>query len=177
MRRFRSQNADEALAPPQPSCDVSAMNEPVVDVAAEMNARSRDGWAAAMGITFVRATADEVVAEWTVGPQHLQPYGIVHGGVYSGVIETLASVGAALAALRNGSGVVGLENHTTFLRAVRSGRLEATATPLTRGRRTQVWEVAVRDDQARVVATGRVRLLCLESDGQLAGEAIKVMPT
>jgi uncharacterized protein (TIGR00369 family) len=153
------------------------MSEPSVDVAAEMNARRSDGWATTMGITFVRATADEVIAEWTVQPQHLQPYGIVHGGVYSGAIETVASVGAALDARRNGRGVVGLENHTTFLRAVRSGRLEATATPLTRGRRTQVWEVSVRDDQKRVVATGRVRLLCLESDGQLAGEAIKVTPT
>ena len=129
-----------------------------------------------MGVTFVRATPDEVVAEWTVGPQHLQPYGIVHGGVHSGVIETVASVGAAINAVENGRGVVGLENHTTFLRAVRRGRLTATAVPLTRGRRSHVWEVAVRDELGKMVATGRVRLLCVEPGTDLGGKHVDLLP-
>src|ERR1051326_3141507 len=116
-----------------------------------INARNSSGWSGAMGIHFLRATADEVIAELTVGPQHLQPYGIVHGGVHSGMIETIASVGAALAALPRGQSVVGLENHTSFLVAVREGKLRATARPLTRGRRTQVWEATVTDDAGRAV--------------------------
>jgi len=92
-----------------------------------------DGWNAAMGLRFVRATADEVIAECTVGPQHLQPYGLVHGGVYSGVIETVASVGAAVYGMTHGLSVVGLDNHTSCLRAVREGRLRVTAKPLVRG--------------------------------------------
>ena len=132
-----------------------------------------EGWLKAMGITITLATADEVRAELTVGPEHLQGYGIVHGGVHCGLIETLASIGAALVALPRNQSVVGLENNTSFVRAVRAGaRLHAVSTPITRGRKTQVWEARVLDDEERLVATGRVRLLCLEADQQLAGETI-----
>jgi 1,4-dihydroxy-2-naphthoyl-CoA hydrolase len=134
-----------------------------------MNA-ARDGWNTAMGLRFVHASADEVVAELEVGPAHLQPQGIVHGGVYSGIVETVASIGAGITAMARGQTVVGLENHTSFLRAVRSGTLRGTARPLTRGRRTQVWEATVTDSEGRVAATGRVRLLCLEAGSELAGE-------
>src|SRR5258708_16223441 len=88
------------------------------DFSAQMNA-VRGGWPETMGITITRATAGEVKAELEVGPQHLQPYGVVHGGVYCGLIETLASVGAALFALPRGQSVVGLENITSFVRAAR----------------------------------------------------------
>ena len=144
------------------------------DFSDQMNA-ARGGWPETMGITITRATADEVKAELTVGPQHLQPYGVVHGGVHCGLIETLASVGAALFALPRGQSVVGLENSTSFVRAVRLGaKLHAISTPITRGRTTQVWEATIFDDQDRVVATGRVRLLCLDQDRPLAGEQVKV---
>lgn len=143
------------------------------DLAPTLNERN-DGWNAAMGLRFVRATADEVIAEWTVGPHHLQPYGLVHGGVYSGVIETVASVGAAVYGLARGLSVVGLDNHTSFLHAAREGTLRATAKPLTRGRRTQVWEATITDPTGRTVATGRVRLLCLEQGARVAGETVAV---
>jgi 1,4-dihydroxy-2-naphthoyl-CoA hydrolase len=133
-----------------------------------------EGWLQAMGVKITHATQDEVRAELTVGPEHLQGYGIVHGGVHCGLIESLASIGAALFALPRGQTVVGLENNTSFVRAVRTGaRLRAVSTPVTRGRKTQVWEARVLDDEDRLVATGRVRLLCLEQDQQLAGEQVK----
>ena len=133
-----------------------------------------EGWPQAMGMNITLATKDEVRCELVVGPQHLQAYGIVHGGVHCGVIETLASIGAYLFARESGQHVVGLENHTSFIRAVRAGaKLHAAATPITRGRRTQVWEARVLDDKDQVVATGRVRLLCLEPDQALAGEQVK----
>lgn len=132
-----------------------------------------DGWLQTMRITVTHASADEVRAELTIGPEHLQGYGIVHGGVHCGLIESLASIGAALVALPRNQTVVGLENNTSFVRAVRPGaRLHAVATPITRGRRTQVWESRVLDDQERVVAAGRVRLLCLEREQELAGEQV-----
>jgi 1,4-dihydroxy-2-naphthoyl-CoA hydrolase len=132
-----------------------------------------EGWLQAMGVTITLATTDEVRAELTVGPEHLQGYGIVHGGVHCGLIESLASIGAALVALPRNQSVVGLENNTSFVRAVRAGaRLHAVSTPITRGRRTQVWEARVLDDQERVVATGRVRLLCLEKEQEIAGEQV-----
>jgi uncharacterized protein (TIGR00369 family) len=143
------------------------------DFAARLN-EMPEGWLQAMAVTITLATKDEVRAELTVGPEHLQGYGIVHGGVHCGLIESLASIGAALFALPKGQSVVGLENHTSFIRAVRAGaKLRAVSTPVTRGNRTQVWEARVIDEEDRTVATGRVRLLCLDSDQSLAGEQVK----
>lgn len=142
------------------------------DFSTQFNARP-EGWVQAMGMTITHATRDEVRCELTVAEQHLQGYGIVHGGVHCGIIETLASVGAFLVARERGQHVVGLENNTSFVRAVRAGaRLHAVATPITRGRQTQVWQAQVLDEEERVVATGRVRLLCLSEDQNLAGERV-----
>src|SRR5256886_12399416 len=124
-----------------------------------------------MGMTITHATKDEVRAELPGGRQLLEGYGIVHGGVHCGIIETLSSMGAYLFARERGQHVVGLENNTSFIRAVRAGaRLRAVATPITRGRQTQVWQAQVIDASDRIVATGRVRLLCLASDQSLAGQ-------
>ena len=122
------------------------------------------GWVKEMGITILTASTDEVTCEWEVVEKHLQSYGIVHGGVHCGVVETLASIGAALVAHERGQRVVGLENSTSFLRAVGSGRLHAVAHPVTRGRTTQVWETKIRDADERLIAQGRVRLLCVTPD-------------
>ena len=133
-----------------------------------------EGWVEAMGMTITHATKDEVRCELTVGHQHLQGYGIVHGGVHCGVIETLSSMGAYLFARERGQHVVGLENSTSFIRAVRAGaKLHAVAKPVTRGRQTQVWQAQVLDEDERLVATGRVRLLCLAESQSLAGEQVR----
>lgn len=140
------------------------------EVAQAINANT-DGWSKAMNLEFVSVSAELVEARWSVGPQHLQPYGIVHGGVHCGVVETLCSIGAAVAASERGhkGGVVGLENHTSFVRAARAGTtLRARATPITRGRTTHVWEAQIVDDEDKVVATGRVRLLCVSQE-QIGG--------
>jgi len=125
------------------------------------------GWVQEMGIVILAASPDEVTCEWEVREKHHQPYGIVHGGVHCGVIETLASIGAALVAQPRGQRVVGLENSTTFIRAVRSGKLHAVARPVTRGRSSQVWEAWIRDDKDQLVAQGRLRLLCVDGNKTL----------
>lgn len=145
--------------------DAPISDAPPGDILALLNALP--GWVREMGVVLETATADEVTCTWDVQEKHLQGYGIVHGGVYCGVVETLASVGAALVAAPRGQRVVGLENTTSFLRAVRDGRLHAKALPVTRGRTSQVWETWIRDDQGRLVAQGRVRLLCVDADRPL----------
>jgi 1,4-dihydroxy-2-naphthoyl-CoA hydrolase len=142
------------------------------DAAAYINALHVGTWAGGMGLRVLHATRDEVVAELEVQAMHRQPQGIVHGGVYAGVVESLASVGAAMDAMRHGKTVVGLENHTSFVRATREGVLHATAKPLTRGRRSQAWEVTITDAAGALVATGRVRLLVLEPEAEVAGVEI-----
>ena len=135
-----------------------------------------DGWMRANGLRFVRATRDEIVAELEVGPHHLQALGLVHGGIHASIIETVCSFGAAINAYADGRTVVGLENHTSFLRAARSGILRATAKPITRGRRSQVWEATVADEKGRALATGRVRLIVLEQNAEVAGERVEYKP-
>lgn len=144
------------------------------DIVEQLN-RTRGGFNETVGLRFVSAGYDEVVGEIDVGPRHLQPYGLVHGGVYATLIETLASVGAALNEAPRGQHTVGVENATSFLRGVRSGILRGTAVPLTRGRRSHVWEVSLRDDTGRLVATGRVRMLCLPHGSTVAGETVTVV--
>jgi 1,4-dihydroxy-2-naphthoyl-CoA hydrolase len=128
---------------------------------------SMPGWVKEMGIRILTASAEEVTCEWEVGEKHHQGYGIVHGGVHCGVVETLASVGAAAVAHPRGQNVVGLENNTSFIRAVRSGKLRGLARPVTRGRTSQVWDVWIRDEKEQLVAQGRVRLLCIDGNRAL----------
>jgi 1,4-dihydroxy-2-naphthoyl-CoA hydrolase len=125
------------------------------------------GWVREMGIEILKAGPDEVTCTWEVAEKHHQGYGIVHGGVHCGVIETLASIGAAMVAHPRGQRVVGLENHTSFVRAVRSGKLHGLAKPVTRGRTTQVWEAWIRDEAGQLVAQGSVRLLCVDASRDL----------
>ena len=141
------------------------------DASAMLNA-NLGGWNNAMGLRFTKATVDEMIGEVVVAPQHLQPYGIVHGGVHCGIIEAACSTGAALVALGRGQSVVGLENATSFIAAARGGTLRVTATPITRGRRTQVWQATVTDEAGKTLSTGRVRLLCLDAGTELGGKQV-----
>jgi uncharacterized protein (TIGR00369 family) len=115
------------------------------------------GLDAALGFAVDEAGPDRVVMSWDVGHQHRQPHGIVHGGVYCAVVEGAASRGAALW-LGDRGRIVGVVNNTNFLRPVSSGHLVATATPVHRGRRQQLWQVAIVDEQDKLVARGEVRL-------------------
>jgi uncharacterized protein (TIGR00369 family) len=127
---------------------------------------------AVMSFETVSASGDQVIIEYEIGEEHRQPYGIVHGGVHCAAVESACSTGAGIYAMARGQGVVGVENHTSFIHAIRSGRVRVTATPLTRGRRSQLWEATARDESGRLIASGRVRLLCLEGGSDLAGRPL-----
>ena len=118
-----------------------------------------------MGLILVSASPEQVIAEMEIGAHHLQPFGAVHGGVLCGLIESAASRGALEVTRSRGQPPpAGLENHTSFIRSARAGRVRVTAIPLTRGRLSQVWEANVRDDGGRLLASGRVRLIAIPSD-------------
>ncbi len=121
---------------------------------------SRSPFDELIGLRLKEAGPDRVVAVLSVTPSHHQPYGIVHGGVYATAVETTASWGAA-AWLGDAGRAVGIGNSTQFLRAVRQGELRVEATPLSRGRTTQLWQVDITDERGRLVARGEVRLLNL----------------
>jgi len=121
-----------------------------------------DGFNEVLGTEFVEVSADRVVLRCVIKPHLHQPYGIVHGGVYCSLVETAASVAAATWFGDRGN-VVGVANHTNFIRATREGTLAVTAVPVQRGRRQQLWQVDITDDEDRLVARGEVRLANLET--------------
>jgi 1,4-dihydroxy-2-naphthoyl-CoA hydrolase len=96
--------------------------------------------------------------------RHHQPWGLVHGGLYTTVIETFATTGAFQAVKDRGQQAVGVSNVTNFLRPHRSGRLDVVATPIQQGRTQQLWLVEVRrPEDDKVVARGEVRLQNIEA--------------
>jgi uncharacterized protein (TIGR00369 family) len=115
-----------------------------------------------LGIEIVEASSSKVVLGFDVVPALHQPFGILHGGVHCAAVESAASMGAALWFGDRGT-VVGVSNHTDFLRAVREGRLTATAEPIHRGGLQQLWLVNITDTDGRLVARGEVRLQNLAS--------------
>jgi len=117
---------------------------------------------ATLGIFVKEATAERVVATMPVTSAHHQPYGILHGGASVALAETVASIGAGVAAAAAGARVVGLEINANHLRPVREGTVTAVGTPLHRGRRTQVWSVEIRDESHRLVCVSRCTLAVLE---------------
>lgn len=151
---------------------IAAGSDPA-EIAARLNEHS-GGFAQLIGLRFTRVSADAVEAEVPVSERLLQPYGLVHGGVYASIVESLASAGAALSAMPRGQTTVGLENATSFLAGTRGGTLRGRATPLHRGRRTQVWSVEIHDDDGRLVSSGRVRMACLDGGATIAGESVAV---
>jgi uncharacterized protein (TIGR00369 family) len=116
---------------------------------------------------FGEATADGATMTVPVTSKLLQPQGIVHGGVYCSMVETLGSVAGAIWLGGRGH-VVGVSNQTDFLRAARSGTLHGESTPIHRGRTQQLWQVLISDDDGRTLARGQVRLANISSVDDLA---------
>jgi 1,4-dihydroxy-2-naphthoyl-CoA hydrolase len=125
----------------------------------EVPAELGKGFDSELGLEYIELTPDGGRARLEIKDKLLQLMGIVHGGVYCSVIESLASLSGHTWLSENGGGnVVGVNNNTDFLRAISTGTVTAVSTPIHRGRRQQLWLVSITDDNDRVVARGQVRL-------------------
>jgi uncharacterized protein (TIGR00369 family) len=134
-------------------------------VATEIPPELGAGFDSEMGLEYVELTPDGGSARLQISDKLLQPWGIVHGGVYCAVIASLASVSGQHGLSENGGGnVVGVNNNTDFLRAISAGTVTAVSVPIHRGRRQQLWLITITDDQERVVARGQVRLQNLPAE-------------
>jgi 1,4-dihydroxy-2-naphthoyl-CoA hydrolase len=112
-----------------------------------------------LDIRFDERTSSLVRGSIAADERHHQPWGIVHGGLYTTAIETFATTGAFEAVKDRGQQAVGVANVTDFLRPHRNGRLEVVATPIQQGRTQQLWQVEIRrPDDDKLVARGQVRL-------------------
>jgi 1,4-dihydroxy-2-naphthoyl-CoA hydrolase len=172
--------SDPAASDPVPSGPAASGSDPLArlrdgatltleDLAEVLPSRDAFG-GEAVGIRWDTFALDRVTAHVELDERHHQPFGLVHGGVWCTIVESLASVAGSLRAAVTGDVVVGVANATDFLRAHRTGRVDAVATPVHVGRTQQLWQVAItRADDGKPVARGQVRLQQLPGDRQLAG--------
>jgi 1,4-dihydroxy-2-naphthoyl-CoA hydrolase len=115
-----------------------------------------------LGVEHLELTPDKVVVQYTLGENHLQPFGIPHGGVYCAVHESTASTGGQIWLGEKGV-VVGTNNSTDFLRQAKVGdTVTTTATPIHRGRTQQLWRTETTGPDGRLIAQGQVRLANLD---------------
>jgi 1,4-dihydroxy-2-naphthoyl-CoA hydrolase len=120
--------------------------------------RLTDGFNHLLGLEVTAWEDDVVRGELEVREELLQPAGLVHGGVYASIAETLASMATHLAVQEEGRAAMGLSNQTSFLRPITEGHVHAEARVRHRGRTTWVWEVDFTDDQERLCALCRMTI-------------------
>lgn len=126
--------------------------------AAEQINRAMQGFDLLYGLEFLSCSDTEVRARVAVRDEIKQPAGLVHGGLYAAMAESMASFGTGLAVLAQGETAMGLSNSTSFLRPVTAGHVHALATRIHRGRTTWVWDVRFSDDADRTCAVTRMTI-------------------
>ncbi|MSW95926.1 MAG: hotdog fold thioesterase [Actinobacteria bacterium] len=114
------------------------------------------------GLERLDWSADEVRARVLVEEHHLQPMGVVHGGVFASIAESITSYATAMAVRDEGLAAMGLSNQTSFLRPVTAGTIHAVARRRHRGRTTWIWEVDMNDDEGRLCAITRMTIAVRE---------------
>jgi 1,4-dihydroxy-2-naphthoyl-CoA hydrolase len=122
------------------SVDVNALNDGLAGTLSGL-----------LGVRFVEASLDRLVAELEVRDELRTGGGRVHGGTLMAFADTVGAV-ATVINLPPGAGTTTLESKTNFLAAGRDGTLRAEATPLHRGRTTMVWQTRVTDETGQLVS-------------------------
>lgn len=124
--------------------------------------RADRGFDGLYGLELLELTDTTVRGKVDVREDLLQPLGLVHGGVYAAIAESLASLGTAFGVVGDGKFATGLSNQTSFLRPITSGAIHATATRKHAGRTTWVWEVETSDDAGRLCVLTRMTIAVRE---------------
>jgi uncharacterized protein (TIGR00369 family) len=109
-------------------------------------------------IDSIDLDAGEVRAHVAVTDDHKQPAGLVHGGVFASIAESMTSLGTWFAVQEDGRSAQGLSNQTSFLRPILGGTIHALARARHRGRTTWVWEVEITDDEQRLCSLVRMTI-------------------
>lgn len=110
------------------------------------------------GLEIGDVSDERVTATVPVRDAIKQPMGLVHGGVYAAIAESLASLATAMAVMPEGKMAMGLSNSTSFLRPITQGTVHAEAKRFHRGRTTWLWDVEIRDDEGRLCAVTRMTI-------------------
>ncbi len=119
---------------------------------------SAGGYDDLLGLEVVELSEDAAVGRVAVRDELLQPFGLVHGGVFASVAESLASIATAVVVVPEGNAAMGMSNNTTFLRPILAGTIHARATRRHRGRTTWIWDIEISDDDDRLCAVSRLTI-------------------
>jgi 1,4-dihydroxy-2-naphthoyl-CoA hydrolase len=130
----------------------------MASVTVEQLNESMRGFDRLYGLKLLSCTEEEVRAQLPVRDEVKQPMGLIHGGVYASMAESMTSLATALGVLEQGDTAMGLSNNTSFLRPITQGTVHAHAMRLHRGRTTWVWDVRFSDDQDRTCALTRMTI-------------------
>ena len=125
----------------------------------------RDGLGELIGIEHQDTGPGEVRARVEVTDDIRQPFGLVHGGVYGALAESICSAATWRAVQSEGMDAMGQANSATFLRPITDGHVNAVARPRHRGRTTWVWDVEITDDDDRLCALVRMTVAVRPSPG------------
>jgi 1,4-dihydroxy-2-naphthoyl-CoA hydrolase len=110
------------------------------------------------GLQLHEISDDLVRASVDVDDRVRQPMGLVHGGVFASMAESMTSLATFQAVQGEGRTAQGLSNQTSFLRPIFEGTVHATGRRRHRGRTTWVWEVEITDDAERLCALVRMTI-------------------
>src|SRR5215471_9642045 len=122
----------------------------------DVNAMSRNTMMTTLGIRITEIGDDYVRGSMPVDARTHQPYGLLHGGASVALAETLGSMAAMMCLDPAREAAVGLDINANHVRAVTSGLVIGTARPIHIGRTTQVWEIRIEDESARLVCIARL---------------------
>lgn len=113
----------------------------------------------ALGIEFEHISKNKMIASMPVNENSVQPFGVLHGGASVALAETLCSVGGWFLLDEMDKTVVGIEINANHIRSVRmGGKVTGIARPINTGRRIQVWECELRDENEKLVCSSRCTL-------------------
>lgn len=129
----------------------------------DISKAGQDGPMLAFGLVYGEMTAERVEASVPVEPPVQQQFGLVHGGVYSSIAESICSSATAIAVASEGKIAMGQANAATFLRPVTEGTVHAVATRRHAGRTTWLWDVDFTDDEGRLAAVVRMTVAVREA--------------
>ena len=110
------------------------------------------------GLEVLELSAELARAQVIVQEHHMQPMGLVHGGVFASIAESLASAATSVAVISDGNTAQGLSNQTSFPRPIVKGTIHAVARRRHKGRTTWVWEVEISDDEQRLCSLVRMTI-------------------
>jgi 1,4-dihydroxy-2-naphthoyl-CoA hydrolase len=111
-----------------------------------------------IGIEITDIGDDFICGKMPVDERTTQPFGLLHGGASAALAETLGSIGGGIKVYSNNETVVGIEINANHLKSVRDGWVYGKATPIRIGKKIQVWNIEITNEDDDLICVSRLTL-------------------